>query len=246
MHYVRDLLHGNLQISLRTRHPVTTDLRHDLPATLELAIAAMLIASVLALILGVASAARLRGSGVFRFMLVGGGSVPAFLLALLGILLFYNHLHWLPAPGRTSYLQRADRADRSAHRRRPAARPLERDARRDPTPDPPGARVAIVPAVVVGRVLRSSITDALHSDYVRTARSKGLRERTVLLRHTLRNSVGAALSMAGLQVGLMFAGVMVVEAIFAWPGIGLYTSQSIPAPTSPPSPASRCCSARPT
>ena len=83
-------------------------------------------------------------------------------------------------------------------------------------------------AVAIGRTLRSGIVHSLRSDYVRTARAKGLRERTVLLRHTLRNSSGAALSMTGLQVGLMFAGVVVVESIFAWPGIGFYTVQSIP------------------
>ena len=109
MRYVWDLLHGNLQTSLRTRQPVATDLRHALPATLELAVAAMLIASVLALFLGVASAARWRGAGLFRFILVAGGSMPAFLIAILGIVLFYNHLHWVPAPGRTSYLQRTER-----------------------------------------------------------------------------------------------------------------------------------------
>jgi peptide/nickel transport system permease protein len=80
----------------------------------------------------------------------------------------------------------------------------------------------------IGRVLRSSLVDTMRTDYVRTARSKGLRESIVLLRHALRNSLGPALSMTGLQVGLMFAGVVVIEQIFAWPGIGLYTVQSIP------------------
>jgi len=92
----------------------------------------------------------------------------------------------------------------------------------------PGLCVAIGPAVAIGRVLRGSVLASLGTDYVRTARAKGLRERTVLVRHTIRNSIGPALSMTGLQVGLMFAGVVVVESIFAWPGIGLYTVQSIP------------------
>jgi peptide/nickel transport system permease protein len=69
----------------------------------------------------------------------------------------------------------------------------------------------------------------MKSDFVRTARSKGLTDRVVLLRHALRNSLSAAISMTGLQAGLMFAGVVVVETVFAWPGIGLYTDQSIPA-----------------
>jgi peptide/nickel transport system permease protein len=92
----------------------------------------------------------------------------------------------------------------------------------------PGLCIAIGPAVSIGRVLRSSIVTNLQSDYVRTARAKGLREWAVLWRHTVRNSLGAALSMTGLQVGLMFAGVVVIEEIFAWPGIGFYTVQAIP------------------
>jgi peptide/nickel transport system permease protein len=78
-------------------------------------------------------------------------------------------------------------------------------------------------------VLRSSLVTTGLTDYTRTARAKGLTEVQVMRRHVLRNSVGPALSMTGLQVGLMFAGVLVVELIFAWPGLGQYTAQSIPA-----------------
>src|SRR5581483_4624317 len=92
----------------------------------------------------------------------------------------------------------------------------------------PGLCIAIGPAMAISRVLRSSLVDTMRTDYVRTARSKGLQEPAVVLRHALRNSLGPALSMTGLQVGLMFAGVVVIEQIFAWPGIGLYTVQSIP------------------
>jgi peptide/nickel transport system permease protein len=225
--YVGDLLRGNMGTSLRTRQPVTTDLGHALPATLELALAASLIAAVLAILLGVASAARWRGAGLFRFVLVGGGSIPAFLAAILGIVLFYNHLHWVPAPGRTSYLNAPTgptgllTVDGLLHGR-PS---VSIDAARHLLL--PAIAVALVPAVSVGRVLRSSITNALQSDYVRTARAKGLSERAVLLRHTMRNAAGAALSMGGLQIGLMFAGVMVVEVVYNWPGVGLYTYQSI-------------------
>jgi peptide/nickel transport system permease protein len=92
----------------------------------------------------------------------------------------------------------------------------------------PAVCVALGPAVSIGRVLRGSLESSMGTDFVRTARAKGLPERVVLFRHALRNSLSAALSMTGLQVGLMFAGVVVVETIFAWPGIGLYTDQSIP------------------
>jgi peptide/nickel transport system permease protein len=92
----------------------------------------------------------------------------------------------------------------------------------------PGLCVAILPAVSIGRVLRSSLVTTLGADYVRTARAKGLRQTAVVMKHGLRNSIGPALSMTGLQMGLMFAGVVVIEQNFAWPGIGLFTVQSIP------------------
>jgi peptide/nickel transport system permease protein len=226
--YVKGLLHGDLQDSLRTRHPVTTDLANSIPATLELTIFALGIALVLALILGIASAARVRGAGLLRVILVAGSSAPVFLLALLGLLLFYRKLHWLPSTGRTKYLDAPTgptkflTIDSLIHGRF--------DVFKDAVQHLilPGLCIAIGPAVSIGRVLRSSIVTNLSSDYVRTARSKGLREWAVLWKHTLRNSLGAALSMTGLQVGLMFAGVVVIESIFAWPGIGFYTVQAIP------------------
>jgi len=93
----------------------------------------------------------------------------------------------------------------------------------------PALAIAVVPAVSIGRVLRSSLLTGMQSDYVRTARAKGLSERAVVFRHVLRNCLSAALSMTGLQVGLMFSGVLVIEEIFAWPGVGEYMAQSIPA-----------------
>jgi peptide/nickel transport system permease protein len=228
LHFVGGMLHGNFQMSLRTRRPVATDLRHYLPATLELALFGLVLAAVLGGILGIVTAARFRGAGIFRFVTLSGASTPPFLLALVGILLFYHRLGWLPATGRTSLanpptgptglLTFDTIVHGNIHGFTDAIAHLIL----------PGLCVAILPAVSIGRVLRSSLISSMRSDYVRTARAKGLRELTVLWRHAIRNSVGPALSMGGLQVGLMFAGVVVIEQIFAWPGIGLYTVQSIP------------------
>jgi peptide/nickel transport system permease protein len=91
----------------------------------------------------------------------------------------------------------------------------------------PAVALALGPAVALARTLRSSLQVVLAEDYVRTARSKGLAERRVLLRHALRNALSAPLTMAGLQAGLLLGGVVVVETVFAWPGIGLYTARSI-------------------
>lgn len=226
--YVGDIAHGDLQMSLRTRRSVTTDLGDYLPATLEHAFWGLLLAAVLGITLGLLTALKVRGSGLVRVVLLGLASAPPFLLALLGILLFYRQLGWLPATGRTS-IRNAPTGptkllviDGLVH------------GRLDVVVDAlqhlvlPAFCVAIAPAVSIGRVLRSSLVGTLKADYVRTARAKGLRESMVVVKHALRNSIGAALSMGGLQVGLMFAGVIVVEQVFAWPGIGLYTAQSIP------------------
>jgi peptide/nickel transport system permease protein len=227
-HYVDGLFHGTLERSLRTRRPVATDLGEYLPATLELTLGALVLALFLGAALGLASAGRFRGAGMLRMLMISGASTPAFLLALLGVLILNGDLHWLPASGDTGVInaptgptgmiivdalihgQFSTMWDGIVHLILPAF------------------CVAIGPAVSIGRVLRGSLHTAMKSDFVRTARSKGLTERAVLLHHALRNSLSAALSMTGLQVGLMFAGVVVVETVFAWPGIGLYTDQSIP------------------
>jgi peptide/nickel transport system permease protein len=228
VHYVGHLLHGDLGTSYRTRRPVGTDLATFLPATLELTLFALVLALVLAVALAVATTLNWPGAGVFRLVLLVGAAMPAFLLAIGGIILFYKQLGWLPATGRTDILDAPAgptgllTVDSILH-----VRPdVFVDALRHLLL--PGLAIAIGPAVSIGRVLRSSLVTTQRTDYTRTARAKGLTEVQVMRRHVLRNSVGPALSMTGLQVGLMFAGVLVVELIFAWPGLGQYTAQSIP------------------
>jgi peptide/nickel transport system permease protein len=227
--YVGGLLHGDLGASYRTRRPVGTDLATFLPATLELTFFALGLAMLLAVGLAVATTLRWRGAGAFRLLLIAGASTPAFLLAIGGIILFYQQLGWLPATGRTGI------ADAPTGPTGLLTVDAVLHARPDVLVDAwrhlllPGLAIAIGPAVAIGRVLRSSLVTTGLTDYTRTARAKGLTEVQVMRRHVLRNSVGPALSMTGLQVGLMFAGVLVVELIFAWPGLGQYTAQSIPA-----------------
>jgi peptide/nickel transport system permease protein len=218
--YLNGLVHGNLGVSYRTRRPVSTDLAAFLPATAELSVYALAFAIVLAMILALASTLRWPGAGLFRVLLIAGASAPAFLLAIVGILIFYSKLGWLPAAGRTTGFLTLD----GLLHGEPG---VSWDAFRHLLM--PALAIAAVPAVSIGRVLRSSLIGQLRADYVRTARAKGLTERQVVLGHVLRNSVGAALSMTGLQVGLMFSGVVVIEEIFGWPGIGQYMAQSIPA-----------------
>jgi peptide/nickel transport system permease protein len=226
-HYLTGLVHGDLGTSYRTRSPVATDLRTFLPATLELAMFGLLLAIVLAVLLAVATTLRWPGASVIRYLLLLGGSTPAFFLAIGGIIVFYKYLGVLPATGRTDGAVSSGPThllllDAVLH-----GQPgLFVDALRHLLL--PALAVAIGPAISIGRVLRSSLITTLGQDYVRTARAKGLSELKVLARHVLRNSAGPALSMTGLQVGLLFAGVLVVESIFAWPGLGQYTAQSLP------------------
>jgi peptide/nickel transport system permease protein len=226
-HYLLGVAHGDLGTSYRTRAPVSTDLRTFLPATMELAAFALMLALVLAVLLAVATTLSWRGAGVLRFVLLLGGSTPGFFLAIGGIIVFYKYLGVLPATGRST----GTVSGGPTHL-------LTLDAVLNGQPGQlfdtlrhlllPALSVAVGPAISIGRVLRSSLITTMEQDYVRTARAKGQPEWRVLAAHVLRNSCGPALSMTGLQVGLLFAGVLVVESIFAWPGVGEYTAQSLP------------------
>jgi peptide/nickel transport system permease protein len=226
--YVRGAVHGDLGDSYRTRRPVSTDLRAYLPATAELALSGLLIAVVLGVLLAFATTLRWKASSVLRPVLLLGASTPTFLLGIAGILLFYSKLHWLPATGRSSLADVPGgptgliTVDALLHG--------QLDVFWDAVKHliMPATAIALGPAVAIARVLRSSLVSDQRSDYARTARAKGLSEPAILVKHVLRNCVGAALSMTGLQVGLMFAGVLVIEQVFSWPGIGQYVAQSIP------------------
>jgi peptide/nickel transport system permease protein len=200
--YLAGVTRGDFGTSVRTRTSVSSDLATAVPATVELIGFAILLA---------------------------GASAPPFLLALLGILVLSNQLGWFPGTGRTSV--------RDAPTGPTGMLVLDSllDGRVDVAWDAiqhlvlPATCIALISAVAVGRVLRSSLIDSLGANYSRTAYSKGLTKRQVLLRHSFRNSVGPALSMAGLQLGVIFASDIVVEPIFGWPGMGSYLAQSIPA-----------------
>lgn len=227
-HYLSGAVTGDLGTSYRTRHAVMADLGSFFPATLELAMCGLVIAILLAVLLAFSTTLKWRGAGVLRAVLFTGSSAPMFLLGILGLIVFYQTLGWVPANGRIAVPNVPDgpsgllTVDGLLH------------ARFDVVADAlhhlllPAFVIAIGPAVAIGRVLRSSLMTDIDSDYARTARAKGLSESRIMATHVLRNSVGAALSMTGLQVGLMFSGVLVVEQVFGWPGIGQYIAQSIP------------------
>lgn len=207
LRFVGHAVRGDLGDSYRTHRPVATDLATALPATAELVLASFLVALVLAGLFAASGALAWRFGALGRGVLLVAATAPPFLLALGGIILFYAHLGWLPASGRGS----GGVGSEVSHLVLPAT------------------VLAIAPALAIGRILRAGLENTLAADHVRTARSKGLTETRVLTRHVVRNAIGPALSMAALQLGFMFAGDVVVEQVFSWPGMGNYLANSIPA-----------------
>jgi peptide/nickel transport system permease protein len=195
-------LTGDLGVSFRSGEPVTSAIVERLPATLTLAFAALAVALLIALPLGVVSAVR---SGrpvdyVATFVSQIGISIPDFWMGIMFILLFSLTLGWLPPSGYVS--------------------PLE---------DPvgwlqrllmPAVTIGVVSGAILTRFVRSSVLDALGQDYTRTARSKGLRERVVISRHVLKNAMIPVVTVTGLQLATLLGGVIVVEIVFSWPGLG--------------------------
>jgi peptide/nickel transport system permease protein len=225
--YLDGLAHFNFGTSFRTHHPVLADIKTYLPPTTELVVAALIVAVVLGVIFAVSSAAHWPGSGIYRALLYVGHTTPSFMLGIFGLIVFYQDTGWLPASGQVSdpetlppswhwvlldSLIHGDwglAGDDLSHLVMPAI------------------ALGIAPALAIGRILRSAILITLDSDYVRTARAKGIREWRVIAGHVLRNSVNGALSMTGLQLGFMFGGVLVVEEVFTRPGLGSYLAASL-------------------
>jgi len=199
--YLSHAAHGDLGISLRMNRPVTTLILERLPATLQLTLAALVIAVLVAIPAGIVSAVK-RGTVVDRLAMAGavaGQAVPIFWLALLLIALFGVRLRWLPVYGSGSL----------AHFVLPAVS---------------------LSTIIMGRLarlVRSSMLEVLGQDYVRTARAKGLGESRVLAVHALRNASIPIVTLLGLQFAQLLGGAVVTETIFAWPGIGRLVVEAI-------------------
>jgi peptide/nickel transport system permease protein len=201
--YLAGLLRLDLGQSFLDQRPVAAILAERLPATLRLAAAALALAILIALPLGVL-AARFRGSAVDSAAMtlsLLGVSVPNFWLGPLLILVFSLWLGWTPVSG----------ADQ------PASIIL------------PAITLGTAMAAILARMVRASMLEVLGEDYVRTARAKGLGEAAVLWRHALRNAWLPVLTVIGLQLGGLLAGAVITETVFAWPGIGSLLVESIKA-----------------
>jgi peptide/nickel transport system permease protein len=219
--YVGDIAHGNLGESFRFRQPTAQLMGQRLPATIELTIFALLVAMLISVPLGIATALG-RDSALDLFgsiVALLGVSVPGFLLGILFILLFAVHLHWLPPAGRGE----------------PLVDTLGELAGGDAAPLLDSLRHLLMPAVALGaavaawntRLIRSTMLEVLRQDYVRFARAKGLNSQHVVIKHAFRNALIPTITIWGLQIGYLLGGAFVVENVFAWPGVGRLAVQSV-------------------
>jgi len=224
--YLSGLLHGDLGTSFRTHNPVTKDLASAFPATMELVMFAFIVALVLGALFAISSLLKWPGAGLGRGLLFVGSTAPTFLIGIVGLIVFYRVLDVLPGRGRTSLSDTGPTGFLVLDGILSGNPALIGDALQHLIM--PGIALAVGPALAIGRVLRSSLLETLSTDFVRTATAKGLTERKVLFRHVLRNSINGALSMSALHLGFMFGGVLVVESVFSWGGMGSYLSASLP------------------
>lgn len=199
--YMGGLLRGDFGKSLFNKQPVLEQILVALPPTLELALTALLISTVLGTVLGIISALK-HNSWIdtlsMGFALVGV-SMPVFWMGLLMILIFSVRLKWFPPLGNGG---------------------LDRLVL-------PATALGLLSAATLARVVRSSMLDVLSEDYVRTARAKGLQERRVVIRHALRNALIPAITVLGIQFGSLLSGAVITETIFARKGLGRMYVESI-------------------
>ncbi|MBI4277985.1 MAG: ABC transporter permease [Armatimonadetes bacterium] len=201
LRFLGGVLRGDFGTSIRYREPVLGLFWERVPATLELGLAAYLLAVSAGITVGVYSALRWNTTQdrLIRLLVLVGQAVPGFYLGLLAIILFGVHWRLLPTGGRGT----------------PAHLVL------------PAATLALFLAALIVRFTRSMVLDVLRADYVRTARAKGLPPRTVITRHLLRNALIPLITVLAAQTSVLFSGAVVTETVFAWPGIGRFAVQAI-------------------
>ena len=194
LRFLAGLVRGDLGTSFRTGGPVSAAVAQRFPATVGLAMTALLVSLLMAIPLGVL-AARRRGKPadfIVRVVSLVGLSFPNFWLGIMLILIFGVHLRWLPPSGYEG----------------PASLVL------------PSLTLGLILASTTTRLVRSALLDVLGEQYVITARAKGIREQRVVYRHALRTALIPVVTFIGLQIGGLIGGVVIVEQVFAWPGLG--------------------------
>ncbi len=207
--YVGQLLSGDLGTSIISGRPVSQELRNRIPVTLEMGILAMIFSLIIALPIGVLSAIRQDSIADYaaRTFAIGLIAIPNFFFAIMLLLFLARRFHWVPPPTYTGITE-------------------------DPIAN---LQIMILPSLVLGAALsgsvmrftRTQMLEVMRQDYIRTAQSKGLRERTVVIRHAMRNSFIPVITIIGIQVPIMVGGTLIIESIFNVPGVGRYLVSAI-------------------
>jgi dipeptide transport system permease protein len=227
--YIKDIVHGNLGKSIITKKPVLEEFLALFPATMELSLFAITIAILIGLPVGMISAVK-RGSIFDHSVMAGaltGYSMPIFWWGLLCIINFSGILGWTPVSGRISFLFFFE----------PVTGFMLIDSLLSGQAGAftsalshlilPSIVLATIPLAVIARQTRSAMLEVLGEDYVRTAKAKGLEPVRVIGLHALRNAMIPVITVIGLQVGVLFAGAILTETIFSWPGVGKWMVDSI-------------------
>ena len=227
--YMKQLFQGDLGTSLFSNQPVMKELLERLPATIELALFSVLIASVVGVTLGVICAVK-QNSFTDRICQVGGLvgiSLPRFWLGLMLIIAFAVNLKILPVSGRFDFMAQPKNItgfmilDSIITGNWKALGSTLRYLML------PGCSIAISSVGTIMRYTRSTMLETIRQDYIRTARAKGLKERTVVVRHALKNALIPIVTVIGMELGGLFGGSVLTETIFAWPGVGKYVVDGI-------------------
>jgi peptide/nickel transport system permease protein len=227
--YVKQTASGNLGTSQTSRRPVFDELKQRFPATIELAVSAMLFSIVLGIPLGFLAAKRYGGFfdhfSLFASLL--GISIPIFVLAIILKYIFAVQLGWLPTVGRISVL--IDLEHPTNFYILDALIAGDPEALWDVIKHLilPAIALGSIPLAIIARITRAAVLDVQNEDYVRTARAKGVAPRRVDTRHILRNAMLPIATIIGLQTGLLLSGAILTETVFAFPGIGTWLLDAI-------------------
>ena len=228
--YMKNLLQFDLGTSMRTNKPVLSELARCYPATIELALFAIVIAAILGVSFGIISAIRRNSilDQTVRAISVTGVSIPSFWFALLVLYFFYYKLKLLPGPGRLSNAFTAPATvtgmyviDSLLEGNIPKALDAVSHLIL------PGTVLAAFTMGLITRTARSNLLDVMSTDYIRTAKAKGLSRPGLIIRHALGNALIPVLTVIGLGLGHLLGGMVLVETIFNWPGVGQFAYESV-------------------
>jgi peptide/nickel transport system permease protein len=229
LHLIQGALTGDLGTSYYTKIPVVKEIMTRFPATIELAVVAIILASVFGILIGVISAVKKNSifDNAGMFLALIGVSMPIFWLGIILIIFFSGTLHWLPSNGRIDPLLQPVSVtgfyliDSLISGNTGALIDTLRHLIL------PASALAMYSMAIITRMTRSSMLDVLQQDYIRTARAKGISEGRVIRKHALRNGLIPIVTVIGLQLGSLLGGAVLTETVFSWPGIGAYTVNCI-------------------